>query len=97
MEDASENGVDMTKLTRNQDLIAAEMDGDVVMLSIEDGQYYGPTGIAPRIWECLETLQTVEQLLGDLLQHYDVAEDVLRADLDGFLTEMQKNGLLRLA
>ncbi len=82
---------------RNKDRIAAEMDGDVVMLSIENGQYYGLTGIAPRIWECLETPQTVEQLLGDLLQHYDVAEDVLRADIDGFLTDMQQNGLVRSA
>jgi hypothetical protein len=89
--------LNLTKLVRNQDLIAAEMDGDVVMLSIENGQYYGLTGIAPRIWEFLETPHSVDQLLGDLLQHYDVAEDVLRADLDGFLTDMQQNGLLRLA
>ena len=89
--------LNLTKLVRNQDLIAAEMDGDVVMLSIENGQYYGLTGIAPRIWELLETPHSVYQLLVDLLQHYDVAEDVLRADLDGFLTDMQQNGLLRLA
>lgn len=89
--------LNLTKLVRNQDLIAAEMDGDVVMLSIENGQYYGLTGIAPRIWELLETPHSVDQLLVDLLQHYDVAEDVLRADLDGFLTDMQQNGLLRLA
>ena len=89
--------LNLTKLVRNQDLIAAEMDGDVVMLSIENGQYYGLTGIAPRIWELLETPHSVDQLLVDLLQHHSVAEDVLRADLDGFLTDMQQNGLLRLA
>jgi hypothetical protein len=85
----------MTKLMRNPDLIAAEMDGDVVMLSIENGQYYGLTGIAPRIWECLEAPQSVDELFADLLQHYDVAEDVLRADLDVFLADMQNNGLIR--
>lgn len=87
----------MTKLMRNPDLIAAEMDGDVVMLSIENGQYYGLTGIAPRIWECLEAPQSVDELLADLLQYYDVAEDVLRADLDVFLADMRNNGLIRLA
>ena len=87
----------MTKLIRNPDLIAAEMDGDVVMLSIENGQYHGLTGIAPRIWKCLEAPQSVDELLAYLLQYYVVAEDVLRADLDVFLADMRNNGLIRLA
>ena len=51
---------------RNYDLIAVEMYGDVVMLIIENGQYHGLTGIAPRIWECLETPHTIDELLVDL-------------------------------
>jgi hypothetical protein len=51
----------MTKLMWNKDLNAAEMDGDVVMLSIENGQCYRLTSIAPRMWECLETPYSVNK------------------------------------
>lgn len=82
------------KLTRNPGLIATEMDGDIVMMSIETGTYYGLTGIAPQIWDALETPLTAEELLNDLLPRYEVSEAMLRADLDVFLADMQKNGLV---
>ena len=58
--------LNLKTLVRNYDLIAVEMYGDVVMLIIENGQYHGLTGIAPRIWECLETPHTIDELLVDL-------------------------------
>lgn len=82
------------KLKRNLDLVAAEMDGDIVMMSVETGTYYGLTGIAPGIWEALETPKTSEELFNQMLSLYDVEVDALRADLTSFLADMQKNGLV---
>jgi len=82
------------KLKRNPDLVAAEMDGDIVMMSVETGTYFGLTGIAPQIWEALQTPQSAEELFSEMLSLYDVEEDVLRADLTAFLADMQKNGLV---
>lgn len=83
------------KLARNAELVAADMDGDLVMLSIETGAYYGLTGIAPQIWRTLESPHTVDELITNLLQQYEVSEDVLRADVKVFLSEMKENGLIR--
>lgn len=85
------------KFVRNVDLVAAEMDGDIVMMSVEHGSYFGLTGIAPDIWNLLENAKSADELI-DLLQPiYDVSEDVLRADVDVFLDDMLKNGLVLVA
>ena len=85
------------KLVRNPSFVATEMDGDLVMMSIENGEYYGLTGIAPRIWDVLGSPHTVKELLDELLQQYDVAEMVLAADVDLFLSDMKQNGLVQPA
>ena len=43
-----------TVVVRDPDMIAAEMDGDLVMMSIERGEYFGVGGVGPRLWELLE-------------------------------------------
>lgn len=85
------------KYTRNPDLVSAEMDGDVVMMSIENGMYYGLTGTALQIWEVLTKPHTAAELLAKLLPLYEVNEEILHADVDVFLVEMQENGLVKAA
>ena len=85
------------KLKRNPDLVAAEMDGDLVMMSVETGTYFGLTGIAPQIWDALETAQTTEEIFRQLVSLYEVEESVLLADLTAFLADMQQNGLVMSA
>ena len=82
------------KLKRNPDLVAAEMDGDVVMMSVETGTYFGLTGIAPQIWETLETPRTEDEIFQTMLSLFEVEPEILLSDLEIFLADMQKNGLI---
>lgn len=82
------------RFARNSNLVAADMDGDMVMMSIEHGTYFGLTGIAPQIWAALEQPKTASELVQELLPQFDVAADVLRGDIDAFLNDMRQNGLL---
>lgn len=51
------------RFARNPNLVAADMDGDMVMMSIEHGTYFGLTGIAPQIWAALEQPKTASELV----------------------------------
>jgi hypothetical protein len=82
-------------LTRNPELVAVDMDGDLVMLSITSGEYYGLTGIAPYIWKALETPIGLDDLISSLLDEFEVEEAQLRQDVDLFLRDMKRNGLLK--
>jgi hypothetical protein len=42
-----------TTLVRNNSLTTAELDGEVVMLSLETNRYYGLNSVGTRIWELL--------------------------------------------
>jgi hypothetical protein len=44
-----------TLITRSTDIIATDLDGELVLMSIEKGNYYGIKGTALRIWELAET------------------------------------------
>lgn len=83
------------QFTRNPDLIATEMDGELVMMSVERGEYFGLKGIGSRIWTLLEQPQTLDQLVNQVCQEFKVEADVCRQDLTRFTQQMLDKGLLR--
>lgn len=86
-----------TPVVRDPDMIAAAMDGDLVMMSIERGQYYGLGGVGPRVWELLETPSSVDQLCLAIVEEYDVGEDVCRSDIQAYVEKLLDMGLLQRA
>ena len=79
---------------RKPDLIGASVDDEMVMMSVDNGQYYGLSGIAPRVWELLETPHTFDQLVDRILEEFKVDRTVCEADMSGFLKEMVELGLV---
>ena len=83
-------------IRRNPDLLAVEMDGDLVMMSIERGEYFGVGGIGTRIWELLEQPRTFDGLVEAICAEYDVAETTCRADAAGFLDQLAANAMIQV-
>ena len=77
-------------LTRDPDLVAAEMDGDLVMMSIENGEYYGVGGVGPRIWELLEQPTSLKQIVQTITAEFDVEEERCRDDALVFAERLSK-------
>lgn len=84
-------------LTRNPDLVAAGMNGDIVMMSIERGLYFGISGVGTRIWELLEQPTRVEALAQAIQAEYDVDEATCQQDLLVFARELIKHGVVTVA
>lgn len=83
-----------TQLTRNPDLIATDMDGDTVMMSIARGEYYGIGGVGSRVWELLEQPISLSTIVGMICKEFDVDEPTCQADMVRFLGELQEHGLV---
>lgn len=75
-------------VTRNPDLIAADIDGDVVMMGIEQGEYYGITGVGSRVWELLAAPITIENIAQVISTEYDTEEAACLADMKKFIDEL---------
>jgi hypothetical protein len=83
-------------LCRSEDLFSTELDQETVLMSIDAGAYYGLEGPARSIWEQLETPLTFSALLDRMVGDYEVEPETCAADLEGFLAEMEREGLLRV-
>ena len=81
-------------LVRHPDMIAAEMDGETVMMSIERGEYFGLGGVGSRVWELLDQPTTLAQLTQVICTEYEVDAATCRGDLQKFLADLLDNGLV---
>jgi hypothetical protein len=80
-------------LVRNQDLIATDMDGDTVMMSIEHGEYYGISGVGSRIWELLEKPTSFSVIVATICLEFEVDKEKCQSDALVFIRELVDNGL----
>ena len=84
----------MARIYRNPDMIAADMDGDTVMMSFERGTYFGLGGVGPRIWNLLEGPTSFSAIVTVICAEYDVDEQTCTADVQRFLAKMIENKLV---
>lgn len=81
-------------LRRRPDLIATEIDSEIVVMSIATGRTFGLDKRGSRIWALLEQPATVDALVQALLRHYDTTAEKCRADVLTFVETLVENQLL---
>jgi Coenzyme PQQ synthesis protein D (PqqD) len=81
---------------RDPEIIAAEADQDLVMVSIANGSYYGVSDVARAIWEGIEHPRKVSDLIDDLTVAYNVERSKCEAETVSFLGELLTEGLLQV-
>ena len=83
-----------TCFQRNPELISVDMDGDVVMMSVSKGNYYGINPVGARIWELLAQPHTLAQLSAIITAEYEVEDSVCAADIRTFVERMLTEGVV---
>ena len=81
---------------RGPDVIAAEAGKDVVMVSIDKGQYYGVSEVAREIWQAIERPKMVSDLIADLVANYNVDRTLCEKETLLFLEELLAERLLQV-
>lgn len=82
-------------IARNPEIITSEIDDEIVMMSIEEGKYFGLNAIGSAIWGLLEQEQSIEAIIAALLKRFDVSEVQCQAESLSFIKDMiGKNTLL---
>ncbi|MEN2978574.1 PqqD family protein [Tistrella bauzanensis] len=83
-------------ITRNDDLMIAEIDGEVVLMHIDLGNYYGLDEIGSDIWTRLDAPQGVAALRDALIADYEGDAAQIEADLIELLDRMAEHDLVRV-
>ena len=83
-----------TTVVRAEGLLSTDLDEETILMSIEQGAYYGMDLTARRTWELLATPQKVSQLCMRLAEEYNVDPEVCSPDILAFLEELFREGLI---
>jgi hypothetical protein len=81
-------------IVRNDSLLTAEVDGELMAMSIERGTCYGLNGVGTRIWALLAEPRTLDDLCAALLREYDVDAAQCRREVIDLLDELCAEGLI---
>ncbi len=82
------------RLAPSGDAIASAVGDETVILQLKNGTYFGLDAIGTRIWRMLNDGVTATVICDRLGEEYDVAPDVLEADVRRLLAELQANEII---
>lgn len=87
---------DATIISRNPSVLGAEVDGEIVMMSIERGRYFGLDHIGSDIWKRIEPPCSFATLIDGLAADYEADRTTIVSDVKSLLRHMAKHDIVRL-
>jgi hypothetical protein len=82
---------------RNTDILSANVDDDLVMMSIQAGNYYNIGGVGTFIWELLAEPKSMDELVDGVMADYDVERERCAVDVGAFIEELIRLKLIESA
>jgi hypothetical protein len=82
------------KLSVPENVLAQELNGEIVILNMDSETYYSLNPVGSRIWHLLTNSENVETAMQQLLQIYLVDKTALLRDVTEFVKELSKEELL---
>jgi len=92
-----ESRVDLnSRVARSEEVLTSEVDGEVVMMSVERGTYSGLDAIASEIWGLLENPRRVSEICDRMMERYDVERGQCERDVLAFLNDLASDDTIRV-
>jgi hypothetical protein len=83
-------------VVQETDLTAAEIDGRIVVLSVQAASYFDFNRVASEIWTMLSSPCRVDEILKKLSQNHDVNPEIMTCDVMDFLQSLVTQRLVRI-
>ncbi len=81
-------------VVQNPGSIVSDMDGDMVMMNVDNGKYYNLGTIGGKIWGMIEYPKTVQHIIAELVMEYDVEQTQCEHQVITFLDHLLTEGLI---
>lgn len=88
---------DTSLITLTPDQVSCDLEGELVILSLASGSYYGLSRTAAAVWRLLDKPILFGQLVDEVQQAYNIATGQCRVDLEQFLAQLAAEGLVVVA
>jgi ornithine carbamoyltransferase len=84
------------KITFADTVFAQKVDGEMVLLDMNSENYFGLDEVGTAIWQAMQEKETLKEVLGVLLEQYEVESEVLEKDLLSFVDQLVQSGLVEV-
>jgi hypothetical protein len=79
-----------------KDQVSSDLGGEVVILNVKSGIYYGLDPAGARVWNLIQKPQSVAEVREALLREYDVEPSRFETDLMALLEKLLAEGLVEV-
>lgn len=76
------------------DIVSETIDEEVIIVNLQEGFYYSLFNTATDIWNRIETGISSQNLIKELLQHYDGSPEEIIQEINKFIETLQTEGLI---
>ena len=80
-----------------KDVVSRDLDGEVVILNLRTGIYFGLDPVGTKIWQLIVKRRSLQKVLDSLLEEYEVPETRCADDLLEFVARLQENELIEVS
>lgn len=75
-------------------VIHESIDGEVVIVNVDKGLYFSSDGVGAKLWSMIADAESVDSLIKWTGETYDTPADVVNADIQAFVSQLQENELV---
>jgi hypothetical protein len=79
-----------------ENLVSSELDGETILMGVNQAAYFGLDATSQRIWDLIAQPKKVSEVCDQLVAEYDVDRATCEQQVFSFLTELNKESLIRV-
>ena len=84
-----------TTIAVHSDVVWRDVDGEIVVLNVVTGHYFGLDGVASHLWQLVQTPGASIGTIGDALgRDYDIDRPTIDRDVSSFIDDLLEHHLI---
>lgn len=86
----------MKRFIQNKKISQSKIRDEVVMMDIDSGFYFGINGVGSVIWQHLSTAISLEDLVSNLMEEFNVDKQTCESDTMEFINNLLEKKIIRV-
>ena len=89
--------IDLSSMaTRNEAIVFTDLDDSIVMMDVDEGQYYELDTVGAKIWALIEAPRPVAEICDALVDEFEVDPDTCRDETLEFLQTASEHRIVQI-
>lgn len=84
----------LKKITIEENILIQELNDSIILLNLNTEHYYGLDHVGQRFWRLLTEHHDVQKVYDIMVEEYDVAPELLKADISRLIKELAEAKLI---